>query len=770
MKFLFALFISLNLSAQIGVGDWRLHVSNNSAIDVVEGNNVVYTAFKNGLLEYDVASAETSLWTDANALSDVSLSCLEFYSAQNAVYIGYENGNIDKIVDNKVLNIPAIRLAQVQGSKRINKIQAFEGKVYISTGFSIVVLDPDKNEVIDTYYPTDGAAPILDVSFRNDSIFALTETKLYKGFLKNPSLADPAQWSVISTLRTLTAPFFYKEIEVINNELFVLQIDPAYGNDSVFHLKNSGTVLVNDFSFGLEILSLENLNSRLTLNLQGGIFIYKNDFSTYSLDNNWTLPDLKAGNSFFSSDGTIWIADLNSGLVKLTNNVTSKISFVGPPKDSFYKMDCFEGNLVIAGGGRSGNQMTYNSSGIYLFEDENWSLINKYNQSYLTGKDIWDFLCVAVNPVNVGEIAAGTYSGESISIIKDGTVTETFNPNNSTLETTPWNTAALISNVEYDDKGNLWVGNSFCDQLLKVYTKDHLWYSMSLGSSTIDKSVQCIAIDYNGNKWISVMNVGIVAYNDNGTIENTADDKIKLLNTGETSGALPSNDVKSIVADLDNNIWIGTDNGFAILYNSANVFDATAGNYNAQRIKVEVEGDVEYLLGGTSITDIEIDGGNRKWIGTDNSGVFLLPADGTEIISNFTRENSHMISNHIEDMSFDHKTGELFMITDNGLISYRTDASAGDADYSDVKVFPNPVKPGYAGLITIQGIKFDSDIRVTDVAGNLVYKTTSNGGTATWNGKTLEGENVKAGVYLFWTAPNDSEAKGRKVGKVVVIN
>jgi ligand-binding sensor domain-containing protein len=770
MKLLFALFISLNLSAQIGVGDWRLHVSNNSAIDVVEGNNVVYTAFKNGLLEYDVASAETSLWTDANALSDVSLSCLEFHSAQNAVYIGYENGNIDKIVDNTVLNIPAIRLAQVQGSKRINKIQAFEGKVYISTGFSIVVLDPVKNEVIDSYYPTDGDAPILDVSFRNDSIFALTETTLYKGFLKNPSLADPAQWSVVSSLKTLAAPFFYKEIEVINNELFVLQIDPAYGNDSVFHLKNSGTVLVNDFSFGLEILSLENLNNRLTLNLADGIFIYKNDFSTYTLDGSWTLFNVKSANSFISSDGTIWIADLSSGLVKLANNVTSKISFVGPPKDSFYKMDCFEGNLVIAGGGRSGNQMTYNPSGIYLFEDENWSLINKNNQSYLTGKDIWDFLCVAVNPVNVGEIAAGTYSGESISIIKNGAVTETFNPNNSILETTPWNTAALISNVEYDDKGNLWVGNSFCDQLLKVYTKDHLWYSMSLGSSTIDKSVQCIAIDYNGNKWISVMNVGIVAYNDNGTIENTADDKIKLLNTGETSGALPSNDVKSIVADLDNNIWIGTDNGFAILYNSANVFDATAGNYNAQRIKVEVEGDVEYLLGGTSITDIEIDGGNRKWIGTDNSGVFLLSAEGTEIISNFTRENSHLISNHIEDMAFDHKTGELFMITDNGLISYRTDASAGDAEYSDVKVFPNPVKPGYAGLITIQGIKFDSDVRVTDVAGNLVYKTTSNGGTATWNGKTLEGENVKAGVYLFWTAPNDSEAKGRKVGKVVVIN
>ena len=107
-------------------------------------------------------------------------------------------------------------------------------------------------------------------------------------------------------------------------------------------------------------------------------------------------------------------------------------------------------------------------------------------------------------------------------------------------------------------------------------------------------------------------------------------------------------------------------------------------------------------------------------------------------------------------------------MTDKGLISYRTDATYEDPEYSNVKVFPNPVKPDFSGQITIQGIKYDSDIHVTDVAGNLVYKTTSNGGTATWDGKTLTGEKVKSGVYLFWTAPN--VGKGRKVGKVVVIN
>ena len=173
-------------------------------------------------------------------------------------------------------------------------------------------------------------------------------------------------------------------------------------------------------------------------------------------------------------------------------------------------------------------------------------------------------------------------------------------------------------------------------------------------------------------------------------------------------------------------------------------------------------------MGNTSITDIEVDGGNRKWFGTENAGIFLLSADGSQIVQSFTTDNSPLISNNILEMEFNQMTGELFIITDKGLISYRADASYEDPEYSDVKVFPNPVKPDFSGPITIQGIRYDSDIHVTDVAGNLVYKTTSNGGTATWDGKTLLGERVKSGVYLIWTAPNTG--KGRKVGKVVFIN
>jgi len=121
-------------------------------------------------------------------------------------------------------------------------------------------------------------------------------------------------------------------------------------------------------------------------------------------------------------------------------------------------------------------------------------------------------------------------------------------------------------------------------------------------------------------------------------------------------------------------------------------------------------------------------------------------------------------------MEIDDKTGEVYITTEDGLVSLRTDASFEDPNYSDVRVFPNPVRPEFEGLITIQGIKFNSDVKFTDMAGNLVYKTISNGGTAVWNGKNLNGEKVTSGVYLIWTAPDDRERKGRKVGKVVIIN
>ena len=120
---------------------------NSKAIDIAEGDGKVFIAFEKGVAEYDIASDEISVWDIINGLSDINVSSIYFSESGGALFIGYENGNIDKLKNNRVTNIPAIELAQIQGSKKINNIKEYNGLLYFATGFSIVELDPDKEEV-----------------------------------------------------------------------------------------------------------------------------------------------------------------------------------------------------------------------------------------------------------------------------------------------------------------------------------------------------------------------------------------------------------------------------------------------------------------------------------------------------------------------------------------------------------------------------------------------------------------------------------------------
>jgi len=765
---LFVIGLIHTATAQVGTGQWRLHVPSKNAHDVVAFNNRVYAAYVNGVSEYDFASGETTIWDAVNSLSDISISCLGKHS--NTVWIGYDNGNIDKISDNRVTNISSIKLADIQGSKRINKLVEHGGYVYAATGFSIVKLDPAKNEVRDTYYPTNGNEPILDIAFKNDSIYAITSDRLFKGKTSNIALADPAQWQVDTRVPILTT-HQYSEIEVAADEIFILYNEAAYGLDSVFRLEDQGLVSVVNESFAMEIRSINAVEGNLAVHFFDGAKVYKSDFTTEETIISYSSGANVRPRKLVRSDGHYWIADEESGLVKYTSFGNSQeISFQGPPKNSFYAMDWFQGKLVVAGGGLAGEAGTFNKSGVYIFEDEKWKLKDPANMTLWDTPSFWDAIAVSINPVNTDQIAVGSYSRVPLSLLSDGgQVTDTLTPNNSLLEIgSIGNGSTEVTDLKYDEAGNLWILNGYSNKPLKVLTKEGGWYEFDLAIGAKNKHSQKMAIDYNGNKWMSIKDAGLFGFKDNGTISSTGDDKTIRLTMGVNQGNLPSNQINAIAVDFDNEIWIGTDAGFAILYNSDAAFDGSAGDFDAQRIKIEFEGNVEYVLGATAITSIVVDGANRKWFGTESAGIVLMSADGLEIIEQHTMENSPLISNAIVDLELDQSTGELFIITDKGLVSYRTDATYEDPEYDNVIVFPNPARPDFDGPITIQGIRYNSDIKITDIAGNLVYSTTSNGGTATWNGKTLNGEPVGTGVYLIWTAAN--EGKGKKVGKVLVVN
>ncbi len=766
------LCLSFGLSAQVGTGQWRLHVPSNKAIGTVALSDRVFTAYQSGVSEYEYSSGELSIWDAVNSLSDISISCIGHSTSSNAVFIGYENGNIDRIKSNGLVNIPAITLAQIQGSKRINNLVEYDGFMYAATGFAIVKIDPVKNEVRDTYYPTNGNQGIIDVAFRNDSIYAITEDRMYRGYAENIALADPAQWELDYRVPQLLANEHYDNLEAVGDSLYVLYKSDAFESDTVYSIRNTGIapVVVQTFS---EIITIDEVEGRLAVSYPGANIIYAEDNSVYHFINSYPFGGIINANEIVYHDGTYWVADDFAGLVKYTNSATAEIvSFVGPPKNDFFSLDWNNGKLAVATGrlvGPDGN--TYTRSGVYAFEDEQWTLYNPGSDPRWLDKDVWDFASVSVNPVD-GTIATGTYSNIPLSILdENGNVTDTLTPFNSPLEETSLgNGKTYLTDVTYDDEGNLWVLNAYSNKPLKVLDRDGQWYDFDVGTAAKSRHAGKLVVDYQGNKWFAITGVGVYGYKDNGTISSPNDDEYVILNSGENTGALPSNQVNALAVDFDNEIWIGTDNGFAVLYGADNAIGADFGEYNAQRIKLEFEGNVEFVLGATNITDIEVDGANRKWFGTSNAGIVLLSADGLEIIEQHTVENSPLISNSILDLELDQSTGELFIVTDLGLISYRTDATYENTNYDNVTVFPNPKRPEYDGPITIQGIRYDSDVKITDVAGNLVYQTTSNGGTATWNGRRLTGEKVASGVYLIWTAPNNSEVKGRKVGKVVVVN
>ena len=202
--------------------------------------------------------------------------------------------------------------------------------------------------------------------------------------------------------------------------------------------------------------------------------------------------------------------------------------------------------------------------------------------------------------------------------------------------------------------------------------------------------------------------------------------------------------------DLDGEVWVGTAAGLSIFYNPASIF--TDGNFDSEQILIQQEGNTQILLETEAINCIEIDGSNRKWIGTKSSGVYLLSDDGLREVYHFTEENSPLPSNTVYDIGINHSNGEVFFATENGVVGFFSTATNFDKEMSNVRVFPNPVRPDYDGNITIDGLAYDTSVKITDIQGNILFETESEGGRAVWNGLLSDGSRPATGVYLVYVS------------------
>lgn len=748
-------------AGQIPMLDWRVHFSVNNAVGIAYDNNAVYMAAVNGIVKYRTDDNSIEMITEANGLSDLGISCIE--SNGSTVLVGYANGNIDLIKGNTIINVPWVKLADLSGDKTIHSAFFSDNLVYISSGIGLIVFDLDRTEVKDTYYPY--ANPFVYAStVHQDTLYCATATGIYYAPVSTPYLNNQDNWTKKTDLPAgvINGPF--TEIASFSGNLVFAYNSLTFDADTLYYETNN--TLSKYGTIGLTITDIETTETQLLLSMYGGM--------------NMISPSMTATESIYQYLSGIpepvaciwfnnyyWLADRNHGLIKLTDNYNNSVIYSNSPyADGCYRLDIQYGKVLVAGGGLTHNLVNnYFRNGVYVFENETWTNFNHETTDSIDFNKDWDFVSVAINPNNTNQMAFSSFSQGGIKYVADGTtISEVYTENNSTLEAI--STKYAVGDMKFDDQGNLWVISTGIEPL-KVRTPAGDWYSFSLGSAAKDKYPYRLFIDSNGNKWVAVTNAGLIAFNDNGTLADESDDDMRIFTTSEGYGNLPSVFVKAIAEDLDGEIWIGTEEGMVVLFSTKNIYDGGYGDYDFNYINLQLT-EVEHLLGETYITSIVVDGGNRKWVGTNSSGVFCFSPDGMEEIYRFTAENSPLISNNVLDIRIDHASGEVYFATDKGLVSMRADATIFDEKFSDVTVFPNPVKPDFAGPITIQGLGYQSDVKVTDISGNVVFKTTSNGGTAIWDGKTLSGERVQSGVYLIWAASVDG--KGREVAKILFMN
>ena len=306
---IFLTFLIANFTiAQIGMGEWRLHIPSNDAVNVADGGSSIHVSYNNAVLSYDIETGEITRRDKVNYLSEIEVSTIGFDEASSQLFIGYETGNIDVLKDEKITNLPYIVNASITGDKSIYSIKSYENFVYLSTGFGVVVIDPVSLEVSDTYYPTGGFDPVIDINFFNDSIYALTESKLFKGKVDNPFLADPNQWVEDSRLLDYSGQGVHKQIIDFQNEQYVSYNDQAYGQDSIFKLNDGSNILS-----GYELYGLSTTNEKLMIGIDGGLLVY--DETLTQIDNFYQNPsgEFPAVYDAVFKDGVYYYADNRAG-------------------------------------------------------------------------------------------------------------------------------------------------------------------------------------------------------------------------------------------------------------------------------------------------------------------------------------------------------------------------------------------------------------------------------------------------------------------------
>lgn len=747
------------------VEQWRSFLPysqiNDLAYDAEE--QTIYASTDYAMFSYNEADGSLETYSKVNGMHEIGMSGVAFDETTGTVVLTYENGNIDLFKNHTFSNIPYLKISQVTGDKTIYAVTTQQGTAYLSTGLGLVMVKIKQKEIKGTipFYEGSIFSSVYDVVIDGSRIYAATGAGLFSSDTGNALLQDYASWEKLSNR-------VFRRLAMVQHLLYAGKEDSLFryerGDPEALFYKTASAEItgMNAGPRGLWLCSYHSANREgkaYLLNHQG-----------QKID---SLAALLSTVVLERPGGALWFNDRveapnpANGLRKRISPTESK-SYTpdGPVTASSFEISAYDGQIWVAHGGHKENwNPTNNLSMVSLYHEQHWR-----NFSWLTDNPWYqDFIRVLYDPQT-----RHAYAGSLLGGLVD------FNPD---LSWTTYDSGALspvigssalfsVSGLALDREGNLWIAQNGVEPELTVRTKEGAWIPMKTVTgntpSAIAHSAADVVIDDYGQAWFrTVLGGGVIVYDPNGTPENTNDDRFRILKAGVGNGNLSSNEVLSLIKTQDGAIWIGTSDGISIVNCPGQVIDRQC-EASLNPVKFD-EFAAAHLFAGNMVTAMAVDGGNRKWIGTNN-GVWLLGSDpkGYKVIYRFTAENSPLPSNNIRRINIDPKTGDVYFSTDQGFVSFRSTATEAPkvVHKKDLFIYPNPVPSGYSGMIAVKELPEGADVRFTDVAGKLVYRTTASGGQAVWDGGDYTGRKVQSGVYLIFVVGKEGTEK--MTGKLII--
>ncbi len=747
-----AVCLAAELSVAAGVGQWRNYTSMKQATDVAATGSEVVASTSGGLFRWRPSDNTFQQFTSAEGLQSIDLTAVGIDADAN-VWTGTGGGLLHVLTpQNTVIVIRDIAGAP-QTNKRINELVMEGDSVLICTDFGLSVFTTSRFEFGDTYTRFGNIATNVRLAALSAAVFggrlwvALTDGQtvhtVASASLSLPNLLPPESW----TLQTAGPPGAVpRSLADFNNTLYCATSAGLYRYDGA-SWTGVGTLA------GVPMVDIAGSPD--------GLAICGADGLVFVLDAQESLTPVAGPLPFtgtavaFGTDGIPVVASTGGGVLRAAPPDWTPTMPPGPNGNTFV------GLAVDPAGALWGGSGTVNGTGFFRFDGSRWTMFTRragaqptndyYRMSVDADGSMWATSWgagVAHVPPGADTVASSDIYGANVGMVGIPT-----NPD-----------YIVCSNVAGDGKGNRWtsVFRPANNRTLAVRRSDGSWLTIPaiLGGTTLTQLNsdqvtidRALAVDAFDNLWAVVGDAairGVISFGNRGAVDSTAAYHLT------TEDGLPSDDARTIIVDRENDLWIGTARGIALVLDPGN--PERSG------------GIASYTpLSGQTVNSIAVDALNQKWVGT-NEGAVLLSSDGTQVLASYTTENTsgQLMDNRVLSVAVDQRTGTVYFGTPVGLASLSTSAAAPAASFGELQVYPNPFLVPSTQPVTVDGLVEGSRIRILSVDGRVIADLPTPGGRiGFWDGKNTDGEDVASGVYLVVGYSEDGQQVG--TGKVAVV-